>query len=263
LRLAYCYLYGNSATSFGGAIYQGSGSFTITNTTFASNTAISNSGALHKGSTDPGLIDNCTFSGNVGRSGGAIEASTGSLTISNSTFTQNQAVGIAGSPGDGAGGAIFGGNGTNTVTINNCLIADNTTLGTGPDLKSGFGSTTGYNLIGDTGGGAAIGGVTTGNITNVSATAVLFSTLASNGGATPTHALLIISVAYNAGPPTSTATDQRGLAVFGGRRDIGAFESQVSPPCGPVVHVTESGSGLQDGRTAAVGPTSIRKRPSR
>ncbi len=226
LQLAHCYLYGNTAGNFGGAMY-GGGSFTITNSTFASNTAISNSGALHKGTTNPGLIDNCTFSGNVGRSGGAIEASVGSLTISNSTFTGNRAVG---SPVNNApsseGGGIYGGNGANVVTINNCLIAGNTSVGASPDLVSGFNSTTGYNLIGNTS-GATLNPDLTGNVTGVSAAIVLNSTLATNGGSSPTHSLVVGGSAYNAGPPTSTDPDQRGLAVFGGRRDIGAFESQT------------------------------------
>ncbi len=226
LRLAYCYLHHNTATSFGGAVYQGGGSFTITNSTFAGNTAISNSGALHKGSSDPGLIDNCTFSGNVARAGGAIEASPGSLTISNSTFTGNQAIGVDGIGADG--GAIYGGNSAAPVTINNCLITGNTSSGGGPDLISGFNSATGYNLTGNTT-GASLYEVTTGNLTDIPAAVVLNPVLAANDGPTPTHALISTGPAINAGPPASTDADQRGLAVFDNRRDIGAFESQVTP----------------------------------
>ncbi|OIN56655.1 beta strand repeat-containing protein [Arsenicibacter rosenii] len=228
LRLAYGYFHENQAGNFGGAIYQGGGSFTITNSTFAGNTAISNSGAIHKGSSDDGLIDNCTFSSNVARAGGAIEASFGSLTISNSTFTQNQAVGVTNSPGDADGGAIYGGNGDARVTINNCLIAGNTSSGGGQDIRSGFNSSTGHNLIGNPA-GATLDDVTTGNLTGMPASVVLSPVLATNGGATPTHALLTAGPAINAGPPASTDPDQRGLPVFDTRRDIGAFESQVTP----------------------------------
>ncbi len=227
LQLAYCYLFGNSANNFGGAVHQSTGSFTITNSTFASNTAVSNSGALHKAGSAPGLIDNCTFSGNVGRAGGAIEAAIGSLTINNSTFTQNRALGNP-SPTGAEGGAIYGGNGSNRVTLNNCLIAGNTTLGTGPDLIAGFNSDTGHNLIGINL-GPTLDAVTTGNVTGIAAASILLPTLANNGGPTPTHPIQSAGAAYNAGPAASTGADQRGLAVFGGRRDIGAFESQILP----------------------------------
>ena len=221
LYLDYCYLYGNTATNVGGGMYHGGGSFTITNTTFASNTATSNSGALHKGITDPGLIENCTFSGNVARAGGAIEAAVGSLTINNSTFTLNRAVGTSGTA---QGGAIYG-SGSTPVVINNCLIAGNTSIGTSPDLVSGFSSQVGYNIIGNTS-GAGLGSITTGNIIDGSASRYLLAGLADYGGAVPTHALLPGSVAINAGSAlVAPAQDQRGNNRVG-TPDIGAFESQ-------------------------------------
>ncbi len=221
LQLAHCYLYGNTASNLGGALYHGGGSFTITNSTFASNTAINNSGALHKGTSSPGLIENCTFSGNVARAGGAIEASVGSLTINNSTFTLNRAVG---SPSGADGGAIYG-SGTTPVVINNCLIVGNSTLGAGPDLISLFNSTTGYNLIG-TSTGYTLTGTTTGNIISVSAEQYRLGSLGNYGGATPTHALLPGSLAIDAGSPSGApTTDQRGISRVG-TADIGAFESQ-------------------------------------
>jgi hypothetical protein len=56
------------------------------------------------------------------------------------------------------------------------------------------------------------------------------TTLAANGGPTPTHALLEGSAAINAGlPGACPATDQRGAPRVG-TCDIGAFEFGGQPP---------------------------------
>jgi hypothetical protein len=50
--------------------------------------------------------------------------------------------------------------------------------------------------------------------------------LSADGQATATHSLDIGSPAYNAGNPSTMTLDQNGNAIFAGRRDIGAHESQ-------------------------------------
>ena len=54
--------------------------------------------------------------------------------------------------------------------------------------------------------------------------------LQNNGGPTLTHALLLGSPALDAGDPTLTGTDQRGVSrPQGPRADIGAFELNDDP----------------------------------
>jgi hypothetical protein len=54
----------------------------------------------------------------------------------------------------------------------------------------------------------------------------ILAPLGNYGGPTQTHALLPGSPAIDAGGTGATPTDQRGIGVVGGTRDIGAFESQ-------------------------------------
>jgi len=51
--------------------------------------------------------------------------------------------------------------------------------------------------------------------------------LMDNGGPTRTKALMCGSVAINSGDTALAANDQRDLPVFGGQRDMGAFELQI------------------------------------
>lgn len=51
---------------------------------------------------------------------------------------------------------------------------------------------------------------------------------ANNGGPTLTHRLQCLSPAINAGDPSITDNDQRGLSIYLNRRDMGSFERQDS-----------------------------------
>lgn len=66
--------------------------------------------------------------------------------------------------------------------------------------------------------------------------------LQDNGGSTFTHALEFCSAAIDAADPDSSGNDQRGEHLFGGRRDIGAYERQsfggVVPAAPSVVEVS-------------------------
>src|SRR5205814_846100 len=124
-----------------------------------------------------------------------------------------------------------------TETLSNSIISGNfdTTNNAGggniyPDCAGHALTSQGFNLINNTT-GCTINGNTTGNIIGLAA---FLAPLAENGGWTPTHALLPISPALNAGNPAvpgsggnaCAALDQRGYPRGGaaGRCDMGAFE---------------------------------------
>ena len=171
-------------------------------------------------------IASSTLSANVAQFGGGIE-NRGTVTITNSTISNNVGVG----QGSGAGGGIdnFGG----TVTVRNTIVAQNTHENVSPDF-AGTLTSQGYNLIGNTS-GTTITGTTTGNQLNVNP---LLGALQDNGGPTFTQGLLSGSPAIEGGNSSSFNTDQRGLArpvdspvivnaTGGDGSDIGAYEVQA------------------------------------
>jgi predicted outer membrane repeat protein len=190
---------------------QSTGSLTVSNVTLtggrgATGGAILNSGTLN--------VSNSTFSNNtVTGEGGAI-FSTGSATITNSTFASNGSKAVVLASGSAsltnvtvaynadAGVSV----GTAAVTLRNSIVAGNT----GADLVGTLASGSSNNLV------------------NVSAASAGLGTLASNGGATQTIALNPGSPAINAGL-SLVAADQRGIArPQGSASDIGAFERQLT-----------------------------------
>lgn len=198
----------------GGGIFLAAGSLTVNNSTVSGNVNTTKGGGLFS-DNDPGggggsvIVNNSTFSANSSGQGGAI-ATDGPLTISSSTFYGNTAT---------SGGGIY--NNGSTVTLQNSIIAAST-----GGACFGFAGTSTNNLVSDATCGTAANAVTN------------FDTaLASNGGPTPTHALLAGSNAINAGVascPDNTATplarDQRNYArPAGAACDIGAFEANSAP----------------------------------
>ncbi len=160
--------------------------------------------------------------------GGGIR-SFGDVTLTNSTLTDNHA-----NDSNATGGGIW--NNNDPISITNSIVADNQTGGGSPDIRPGTGvfdanfSLLGKAVVPDPGG--------SGNLFNNSP---LLGVLANNGGPTETHSLLSGSLAIDAGDPSilfnANEYDQRGpgapgfVRVFGGRIDIGAFETgtTVSP----------------------------------
>ncbi|MBA4372678.1 MAG: hypothetical protein C0402_07410 [Thermodesulfovibrio sp.] len=150
-------------------------------------------------------ITNSTISGNdAPNTGGGINAEAGSLTITNSTITNN--------------GIRYGGGGLNvkfaTGTVTNTIISWNTGDCRGGTLTSG-----GHNLSFDVSCGFTSAG-------DMMGTDPLLGPLANNSGPTLTHALLSGSPAIDAGTSVGApATDQRGIArPYGAAVDIGAYE---------------------------------------
>ncbi|QDU51944.1 choice-of-anchor Q domain-containing protein [Gimesia panareensis] len=200
----------NSAVGSGGGI-RNTGSLQVTRSTLFGNTTERDGGALFNAATGNVTLSNTTFSGNqAARSGGAIR-NTATLSAINNTMTQN----IAGT----VGGAISN---SGIATLQNDLILDNT-AGSDADLQGSYNSL-GGNLIGVVGTATGLGGT---DILGVAdPTLVLDSNLADNGGPTLTHALILGSVAIDAGINANTdALEQRGSQrILGSAVDIGAVE---------------------------------------
>jgi hypothetical protein len=135
----------------------------------------------------------------------------------------NNTAGNGGVGGSGGGINVVSG----TMTIRNSIVADNVNLVGNTEDCTGTLTSDGYNLIEVTT-GCTITGDTMGNITGTDPN---LDVLAGNGGGTFTHALLIGSVAINAGNPTgcldesslTLLTDQRSY-LRNGTCDIGAYE---------------------------------------
>ena len=267
---------GGSASS--GAVYfNGGTNHRIANSTFSGNTDFTDCAAFRAENTSLTVV-NTTVSGNSTNASsfgaGAICIVGGTATFRSTTISGNTANGTGG----GGGGGIYI-QGTATVNLGNTIVAGNTAAGPGPDLFR-FGSTatfttSGGNLIGDNSGSATnpnTGTFPTGNPnangdkvgTAGSVINPLLGPLTiSNGGTTPTRALLSGSPAIDSGVNTlATAagltTDQRGIGfsrIVDGNGDgtaivdIGAFEVQVAPTAATVSvsgRVTARGRGISN-----------------
>jgi len=151
-----CTFDSNTVTDYGGAIYVDPGATTtITGTTFTDNTAV-DGGAIYN---DGGVLDfnGCTFTGNSASStnygGGAIFNSIngGTVNLSDCIFTSNTA--------EFAGGAIYN---RYNLTVENCTFTSNTASSYGGAISGGRGNNTitGCTFNGNTasyGGAIAVG----------------------------------------------------------------------------------------------------------
>jgi CSLREA domain-containing protein len=213
----------NSWADDGGGIYVfADGALTLTNSTISGNQSL--------------LLD------------GGIK-NEGSLSVVNSTITNNHTSGITPNRGQGLGCSGL------LCTIRNTIIAGNGAAPRG-DIE-GFITSLGYNIIGkttnDTNSPIATITATTGDQFDVGAAAVALGPLANNGGPTPTHALGASSIAIDAGESSGATTDQLGNprpcdlasvpnAAGGDGADIGAFEVQgaCAPPNAPPIAVDDA-----------------------
>ncbi|MCX7417987.1 MAG: hypothetical protein NT013_00410, partial [Planctomycetia bacterium] len=219
---------GAGGAGMGGAVFNESGTVTVTNSSFGSNTATAGTGK----SNGQGL-------------GGAVFTRNGNVTVLNSTFSENTAVeggGAIFAVSDSNSGTGFTG-GNVTLALNNTILANTAggasdfaaaTVGTGSNSFSGDG-----NLIESNAASGTHTGTFTGTI--VSTADPLLATLSDNGGPTKTFALLEGSPAIDAGDTLAGGAagdfDQRGngfdrrvksTATFA-QIDIGAFEFQAAP----------------------------------
>jgi hypothetical protein len=216
-----CVLSGNSASN-GGAIYNRSPSFlAVRNCTFHANTASGFGGAIFN--TGSAYIENCTISGNSAASkGGAVynnaSSSEARTDIFESTIEGNS--GIAGTINNS--GALA------TVRMGNTIIKAGPSGGTIVNSEGATVQSRGSNLSSDAAGGDS--GTGPGGLLNQAGDRrntdpkLDPAGLQDNGGLTPTIALLADSSAINAGfSQNAPARDQRQY-VRVGNIDIGAYE---------------------------------------
>jgi hypothetical protein len=219
------------------------GKLTMNNSTISGNYSNSSPGG---GLQNAGIatLNNSTVSGNTAENngGGGIAnlQGLGTLILNNSTIIGNIAL-------RSDGGGLLNKMGT-TVTMQNTILAMNTATiyptnavissdcsggHSGPYINPCVLNSSGYNLIGNNSG--ITFSAATGDLVGTSSNPIdpRLSPLQNNGGATPTHALMIDSPALNAGNPAipgsggnaCLATDQRGVTrPQGGHCDIGAYE---------------------------------------
>jgi predicted outer membrane repeat protein len=216
---------GNNTTLGGGGIYSDTAQVEIQNSLFVNNSASEDGGGISSNGFTGSLgISNSTFSANTTLlSGGAIfNAAAGGTLLINATVTANSA-------------GTFGGGirSTTLTTIGNTIVAGNTAVTDDVDVSGSY-FTLGNNLIGrvDDAAGLFFG---QNNDQMGFAFSVLdpgLQPLADNGGPTLSHALLAASTAVDAGKSFGAAQfDQTGnFRNFDGDRDgvylvdIGAVE---------------------------------------
>ena len=230
---------GNYSGNWGGGLYLNNQTVEIMNSTISNNTAVSGGGGVEFDNPDTvASISNTTITGNTAQGGGGVRMQgMASLTINQSTITQNTSTGTS---YDGGGIQLYSqGQSSMTLILSGTIVSENTSVNSANadiDVKDG-GATivdADHSLLGD---GTVDSVVTLVGSGNVRSNAPGLGALADNGGLTKTMALLTGSPAIDAGPnPVATFTgngfDQRAtpyLRVYGGQVDIGAFESQPTP----------------------------------
>jgi RHS repeat-associated protein len=164
LTVSNCTLSGNAGTSSsqgGGAIFNDSGAtLTVAGSTFSGNSANAAAGGAILNNKGTGTIDDCTFSGNLAHSGGALADSAGSTTdVRGSVFTGNAGqeggglflagmdtvadTTLSGNSAGDRGGAI---NNTGTLSLTDATLSANTAVEGGGILNTGTLTLTGGTL---------------------------------------------------------------------------------------------------------------------
>jgi hypothetical protein len=206
---------GPPCVGFGGGIFSFGGTATVANSTISGNAAFAGGGGIRNDGGGTLTVINSTITENSAAFvfGGGI-SNDGNLTVTNSTMSGNSAP---------TGGAI---DNIGTTTIGDTVLDAGASGGTIFN-RGGTVTSLGYNLASDNGGGVLNG---PGDQIN---TDPMLGPLQNNGGPTFTHALLPGSPAIDAGDPSFSPPplyDQRGSPfhrVFDGHIDIGSFEAQA------------------------------------
>jgi hypothetical protein len=188
-------------------------------------------------------LSNVTIEGNVsgyssytgtlnGYGGGIFNGSGGTLSVTNTTISDNTST-VTANILNAVGGGIFNAAGA-TTTIDNSIVAGNAiNSGTGPDVAGSINSL-GFNLVGKTDGST---GWTSTDLTGTTALPLdpVLAPLANYGGPTQTMVPMPASPAIDAGfnafaldaNGNPLTTDQRGYPrIYNGRVDIGSVEFQ-------------------------------------
>lgn len=123
LTITNCTFTGNTANQEGGAIYS-VGTVTVTNSKFMGNNANWAGGVINNGNNCICAFSGCTFTDNSCGNVGGVISTGGIATVTNSTFTGNNAH---------YGGAI---NNVNTLNITNCTFTSNSATESGGAIYS-------------------------------------------------------------------------------------------------------------------------------
>jgi len=210
LTITHSTIYSNTAGETGGGVYHLSDGLTLNNSLVRGNLSMNDGGGVY--AVDAMTIKNSTVSGNHATgSGGGICASDGNIDISSSTIVTNTADGLG-------GGGIYAYDGI--VYLKSTIVVSNDVPGgTSADdcdentFSSGYIVSSGYNLYGSGTGCPVSHGH---DKTTTDPSAELDLTLADNGGATLTHAILPGGQAVDGGSCAGAKLDpilqdQRGV----------------------------------------------------
>lgn len=211
----------------GGAIFNNGGLLSLQNSSLSGNQAAGNNGSGGALANVGGRVQvfNSTLSGNIANNTGGAIYNRGSLTLENSTVVLNEA--------KIDGGAFYQANPSDSSSVSESLLALNIApIGTNFSADSGFTISGDYNLIGadDKNQFPSANNDQVGTV--ASPINPMLLTLQNNGGFTLTHSFLDGSPALNRANPNNQDLDQLGQAVFGGRKDVGAFECQTCSAVG-------------------------------
>ena len=227
LTLEECTVTGNTAGHDGGGVWS-PGPLTLTRCTISANTASNEGGAVRQQFT-AFTATHCTFGGNSASllGGGVSTADGGAASFTHCTFSQNAAPGVSLEGQPAGGGGLFAY--AKAITLTNCVLAGNTTADSGgADLNLYHSPLTraGANLVPLTkfvdvreSGAAFLTG------------AAQLTALANWGGTTRTFYPQAGSAALEVATVVAgLATDQRGAALPGSGRDLGAVEAGAGVP---------------------------------
>jgi predicted outer membrane repeat protein len=163
-------------------------------------------------------VTTTTLSGNTSLTNGGGIYNNGTLTLNANTLTLNGAL---------VNGGGIANEGANTISIKNTLVAGNTAV-VGSDLFGNDGTITsgGFNLVAIVDNEAFV--ETEDDIIGSISLPIEvgLSALTEVEDGTPVHMLNCPSPAADMGDPNDAFADQNGFGVFGGIRDIGAYEVQ-------------------------------------
>jgi predicted outer membrane repeat protein len=196
---------GGSTTGDGAAILN-DGALTVVNSTLSGNAAATDGGAISTTAAGTALtLINTTISGNTaGGSGGGLITLGGTVSIVNTTITNNTADFDNNSAGTGGGLRVQAG----TVTLKNTIVAgninENGVTDAADDISGTVDAAGSFNLVGTGGAGGLTNGV---NNNQVGVASAGLAPLADNGGRTQTHALLPASPAIEGGSNASLPQD--------------------------------------------------------
>lgn len=156
---------GNSATHTGGAIGSRNGTVTVTDSTFIGNSASGGGGAIFTALNTGLTVTGCTFDSNTAGGGGAIEDQASvAWSIASSVFTNNAATDTAGS---GIGGAVEAN--SNALTVTDSTFTGNSAVSQGGAIFLNQGLISACTLSGNSagdGGGLFFSGAGPGTVAN-------------------------------------------------------------------------------------------------